>query len=249
MAQPATDTATTDAANEPAANGETPESHAAKPPTRLVLVRHGVTAHTGPLLSGRMPGIDLSEKGIESGRGRGRPARRAHHLHGVREPDRAHHADRLLHRGPPRTRGAAAARRDRGRLRRLDRRQDRRARQDRRVEGRAGRAVRARVPRRRVAARDAVAHGRRARRGRGRAPERDRGRGEPRRPDQVGDRALHGHAPRPVPAPAREPRVGHGARLPRLRRAAREVQRHRRARRSRTGPGSGPPSPSPSRAS
>ena len=60
MAQPATD-----AANEPAANGEAPEKHEAKPPTRLVLVRHGVTAHTGPLLSGRMPGIDLSDKGVE----------------------------------------------------------------------------------------------------------------------------------------------------------------------------------------
>ena len=35
-----------------------------KPPTRLVLVRHAVTAHTGPILSGRMPGIDLSEKGV-----------------------------------------------------------------------------------------------------------------------------------------------------------------------------------------
>ena len=35
-----------------------------KPPTRLVLVRHAVTAHTGPLLSGRMAGIDLSEKGV-----------------------------------------------------------------------------------------------------------------------------------------------------------------------------------------
>jgi probable phosphomutase (TIGR03848 family) len=35
-----------------------------KAPTRLVLVRHAVTAHTGPLLSGRMPGIDLSEKGV-----------------------------------------------------------------------------------------------------------------------------------------------------------------------------------------
>ena len=34
------------------------------PPTRLVLVRHAVTAHTGPLLSGRMPGIDLSDKGV-----------------------------------------------------------------------------------------------------------------------------------------------------------------------------------------
>src|SRR6478736_3439173 len=35
-----------------------------KPATRLVLVRHAVTAHTGPILSGRMPGIDLSEKGV-----------------------------------------------------------------------------------------------------------------------------------------------------------------------------------------
>src|SRR6478609_2199403 len=37
---------------------------APKPPTRLVLVRHAVTAHTGPILSGRMPGIDLSDKGV-----------------------------------------------------------------------------------------------------------------------------------------------------------------------------------------
>src|SRR5471032_1794740 len=59
MAQPATE-----AAAEPAANGEAPEKHDAKPPTRLILVRHAVTAHTGPLLSGRMPGIDLSEKGV-----------------------------------------------------------------------------------------------------------------------------------------------------------------------------------------
>ncbi len=35
-----------------------------KPPTRLVLVRHAVTAQTGPWLSGRMPGISLSEKGV-----------------------------------------------------------------------------------------------------------------------------------------------------------------------------------------
>ena len=27
-------------------------------------MRHAVTAHTGPLLSGRMPGIDLSDKGV-----------------------------------------------------------------------------------------------------------------------------------------------------------------------------------------
>jgi probable phosphomutase (TIGR03848 family) len=62
-----TDTAatTTDAA---AANGASPEKTEYKPPTRLVLVRHGVTAHTGPLLSGRMPGIDLSDKGVEQAR-------------------------------------------------------------------------------------------------------------------------------------------------------------------------------------
>jgi len=64
MAQPATDAPSTDVATEPATDEGAPEKHEAKPPTRLVLVRHGVTAHTGPLLSGRMPGIDLSEKGI-----------------------------------------------------------------------------------------------------------------------------------------------------------------------------------------
>jgi probable phosphoglycerate mutase len=36
---------------------------AAHAPTRLVLARHAVTAQTGPLLSGRAPGIDLSEEG------------------------------------------------------------------------------------------------------------------------------------------------------------------------------------------
>ena len=35
-----------------------------RPPTRLVLVRHAVTAHTGPRLSGRLPGIDLSDEGV-----------------------------------------------------------------------------------------------------------------------------------------------------------------------------------------
>lgn len=34
------------------------------PPTRLLLVRHAVTAQTGPVLSGRVPGVDLSETGI-----------------------------------------------------------------------------------------------------------------------------------------------------------------------------------------
>jgi probable phosphoglycerate mutase len=49
-----------------AADGaETDKKEQPKPPTRVLLVRHAVTAHTGPLLSGRMPGIDLSEKGVE----------------------------------------------------------------------------------------------------------------------------------------------------------------------------------------
>ena len=34
-----------------------------KPPTRLVLVRHAVTHHTGGKLSGRMAGIDLTDEG------------------------------------------------------------------------------------------------------------------------------------------------------------------------------------------
>jgi probable phosphoglycerate mutase len=37
-------------------------------PTTLVLVRHAVTPQTGPLLSGRTPGIDLSELGNEQAR-------------------------------------------------------------------------------------------------------------------------------------------------------------------------------------
>jgi probable phosphoglycerate mutase len=32
-------------------------------PTKIALVRHAVTPHTGPLLSGRTPGVDLSEDG------------------------------------------------------------------------------------------------------------------------------------------------------------------------------------------
>ena len=42
-------------------NGDT--DGAARAPTRLVLARHAVTAQTGPLLSGRSPGIDLSDEG------------------------------------------------------------------------------------------------------------------------------------------------------------------------------------------
>jgi probable phosphomutase (TIGR03848 family) len=59
MAQPMQDSAATAVADDT----EAPK-HETKPPTRLILVRHAVTAHTGPLLSGRMPGIDLSDKGV-----------------------------------------------------------------------------------------------------------------------------------------------------------------------------------------
>src|SRR5215475_3813764 len=47
-----------DSATEAAPEAESEKPEAPKPPTRLVLVRHAVTDHTGPLLSGRMPGID-----------------------------------------------------------------------------------------------------------------------------------------------------------------------------------------------
>jgi probable phosphoglycerate mutase len=61
IATPASDVAS-EAASDAA---ETEEPQAPKPPpaTRLLLARHAVTAQTGPLLSGRTPGIDLSDAG------------------------------------------------------------------------------------------------------------------------------------------------------------------------------------------
>jgi probable phosphomutase (TIGR03848 family) len=47
----------------PGADGAEPPRPAA-PLSRLVLARHAVTAQTGPLLSGRLPGIDLSDEGL-----------------------------------------------------------------------------------------------------------------------------------------------------------------------------------------
>jgi probable phosphoglycerate mutase len=44
---------------------EQEEQEQPKPPTRILLVRHAVTAQTGPLLSGRAPGINLSDRGVE----------------------------------------------------------------------------------------------------------------------------------------------------------------------------------------
>ena len=48
------------------------EQPKAPPATKLVLVRHAVTAQTGPLLSGRAPGIDLSDKGRDQATALGR---------------------------------------------------------------------------------------------------------------------------------------------------------------------------------
>jgi probable phosphoglycerate mutase len=48
----------------PSADGHGDRERRAEPPTRLVLVRHAVTEHTGPRLSGRLPGIDLSPDGV-----------------------------------------------------------------------------------------------------------------------------------------------------------------------------------------
>jgi probable phosphoglycerate mutase len=48
----------------PTTDGEAPPAPASpSPPTRVVFVRHGVTGETGPILSGRRPGIDLSDAG------------------------------------------------------------------------------------------------------------------------------------------------------------------------------------------
>src|SRR5205085_1968732 len=42
-----------------------PDQPKPPPPTTLLLARHAVTAETGSMLSGRKPGIDLSDKGRE----------------------------------------------------------------------------------------------------------------------------------------------------------------------------------------
>ena len=42
----------------------------------VLLVRHGLTAMTGPVLAGRTPDLHLDERGTEAGRGRGRAHRR-----------------------------------------------------------------------------------------------------------------------------------------------------------------------------
>jgi probable phosphoglycerate mutase len=51
---------------------ETPPEPKIPPSTRLLLARHAVTAQTGPLLSGRATGIDLSDRGREQADALGR---------------------------------------------------------------------------------------------------------------------------------------------------------------------------------
>ncbi len=52
-----------DTATAPSPAPAAPPDAKTPPATRLILARHAVTAQTGPLLSGRQPGIDLSEEG------------------------------------------------------------------------------------------------------------------------------------------------------------------------------------------
>ena len=69
---PSRDTTETATATAPDAAVGAPEAPAPPKPTTLVLVRHAVTPQTGPMLSGRMPGIDLSELGHEQAANAGR---------------------------------------------------------------------------------------------------------------------------------------------------------------------------------
>jgi probable phosphomutase (TIGR03848 family) len=58
-------TTTSETARADEARADEARAEESRAPTRVVLVRHGVTEHTGPVLSGRLPGIALSEKGVE----------------------------------------------------------------------------------------------------------------------------------------------------------------------------------------
>ena len=228
-------TRSAEAGTRPTGGPERPKPKQPKPPTRLVLVRHAVTAHTGPMLSGRMPGIDLSEKGVGPGRSDRATPREAADRRRLREPDRTHDADRAAHRrAPPISMCEPLPRRDRGRLRRLDRA----ARSRISPRPTSGKSCRSRrrarsFPNGESSARHAGAHGRDARRGR---------RGHPHETvvvvshaDPIKSAIAHytGHAPRPVPTPPCVAGVGDRLRLPRVRRDDGEVQRHRRPRRSR----------------
>jgi len=64
VTSPVSNDGDTGAADQPS-NHAAPDAATSDAPTKLVLVRHAVTAQTGPLLSGRNPGVDLSDTGHE----------------------------------------------------------------------------------------------------------------------------------------------------------------------------------------
>ena len=202
---------------------------AAHAPTHLVLARHAVTAQTGPLLSGRAPGIDLSEEGRNQAEALGArlaalpvaavyasPIERttqtaqavaAHHglpvlpLDGVLEADYGEWTGQKL---------VDLAKTDLWKV----------------VQRSAVARV---VPRRGGARGDAGPHGRGARgRGRSTIPRRARGGGVARRSDQGRDRALHRRPPRPVPADLVSPASVTAFAFSAARGRHAEVQRHRR---------------------
>ena len=105
--------------------------------------------------------------------------------------------------------------------------------QDRSLEDGAAGAVARAVPRRRVAGRDADRAWSRALEAVvARPPGRAGGRRVARRPDQGRDRALHRGPPRPLPADRGVAGVGHGVRAVGPRRSHAQVQRHRLSRRA-----------------
>ncbi len=72
-----------------------------------MLVRHAVTAQTGPLLSGRAPGIDLSETGVEQAENVGERLAVLPITAVYASPIERTQPDRRAHRRAPRPRGAA----------------------------------------------------------------------------------------------------------------------------------------------
>ena len=184
----------------------------------VILLRHGRTsANASGTLAGRTPGVHLDDLGPDAGRSGRRPARRRAARGAGQQParavprDRPGVATRQAARPPgPRRQGA-----DRVRLRRVAGPAAARAGQAGAVEDGADQPVGGDVPRRRVAAADAGARGRR------RTPSRRRGHGgarcrrglaggQPRRRDQVRARRRPRHAPRPVPADPGRPGVDLG---------------------------------------
>ena len=189
----------------------------------------------GPMLSGRTPGIDLSEKGGGQAEALGERLAALPIAAVYASPIERTTQTAAAHRRAPRARGAAAARR----ASRPTTASGPAARSPTSPRPTCGRTVQRRavaraLPRRRVdRARCRRAWSPRSRRSSPTTRARSSWSCVARRPDQGRDRALHRHAPRPVPAHRRVAGVGHRVRASaRTARDAREVQRHRRARRA-----------------